>query len=124
MIFWKLLLDVFPFIWECLFGKKLPKEDGKEESGKDDKENKATTAVKGLLAKIQSSPRLALGLILLLAGSLFLNYHFAERIIVLSREETREHKDRPNEVPTLPVPREAYYEKLVEHLHSTYHSGE
>lgn len=121
---WKLLLDLGPFIWECFFGKKIPKEELKEEAEKDKKEAASIGFLRKILQVIQNSHRVALLLVLLLAVSVFLNYHFVGKIFVLIREEASRRETRPSAVSTQPMERSAYYEQLVQHLNNTYQSGE
>ena len=117
-----MLLYIFPFIWECFFGKKLPKDDAKEKEGNKDEENPAVAFLRKLLHKIQTDSRFAMGSLIILGVSLFFNYHLIGRVLVLSREAP----PKPEvDVPPIVQPAEqsAYYDHLVDHLNKTYNTG-
>ena len=127
---WKILIEVFPFLWECFFGKKLNKEEPPPKTGNSDVKDKNTpgeekASVKGLKAFIRTfnkSPKLAALVITILAVSLVANYHFIGRIVAITRDELgkRVVTTPVSPTPTLPKADSDYYNHLLEHLRSTY----
>lgn len=127
---WKILLEVFPFLWECFFGKKMTKEEppstngnGNSKEGDKDKEEKAS--VKGFKAFINAfnkSKRLAASIIFMLLISLLLNYHLVNRVIAITRDESNKEVVAAPVTPpaTRPLDEQDYYNHLVNHLRSTY----
>lgn len=118
----KLILDLFPFIWECFFGNKIPKEPPKDgdEKAKEKDHPFAVRILKKLLKAIQHSQRVALGLILLLVFSLILNYYFGNRIIALVREDTTRRGDEILRTELVVEDPKAFYNELIVHLEDTY----
>lgn len=128
---WKILIEVFPFLWECFFGKKLHKEEPPPKTGNSnvkDKDNpeEEKVSVKGLKAFIKTfnkSPKIAAAVILFLLVSLFANYHLIGRIVAITRDEIGKHVvTTPTVSPTPTKPKEDsdYYNHLLEHLRTTY----
>lgn len=122
MFFVKLIFELVPFIWECFFGKKIPKEPPSSTSKKEKDLALSVGLLKKLLHWIQTSRKVALGVVLLLVASLFLNYYFGNRIIALARDENRERPVGSNPAITQPEDNSHYYENLLSHLEATYQS--
>lgn len=118
----KLILDLFPFIWECFFGNKIPKKPPKDD-GTDEKDKDhpfAVRVLKKLLHSIQNSQRLAMALILLLILSIVLNYYFGNRILALVREDTTRRGDEILRTEQIVEDPRAYYVELIIHLEEVY----
>lgn len=122
MFFVKLILELFPFIWECFFGNKIPKDTPKESETKE-KNSGSVSILKKILGTVQHNRKVALCLIILLSFSLFLNYYFGNRIIALAREDGVRKNDDNRPTLSQPIDRTAYYNNLVLHLEYTYQAS-
>lgn len=129
-MYWKLLWEVFPFLWECFFGKKITKETppsangilNAQGDGEDKQESITVRILKVIVGSVQSSRRSALALIVLFFVSIAFNYHFFNMILAIKRDEAGKEvvTAPPDPVPPRAERDHEYYEHLINHLRTTY----
>ncbi len=127
---WKILLEVFPFLWECFFGKKMSKDEppstnGTTDVGEDGKaktESMSLRFLKLMLSAVQGSKRIALSLIVMFFISMALNYHLVNRVVAITRDESNKEVVTTPIDPIVgkPIDEYKYYNHLINHLRTTY----
>lgn len=134
MGFIQLLVSLWPFLKEMLFGEKIKETNASEESGARKAQRKHPGPSRfafGVLNKLQDSRRILGIFLIILVASLALNYRLSVKVMsVMSRPDEHQAPHTPpsaqqKEHPTEPhdrnkAERDALYEQTVNELHDLY----